>query len=102
MTNPDALANSQAPLPDLPVVPEEPLLPEEEETVEAREQAEAPGVIDDPIRGSFPAGGEQPETQGDEPLDAELGEDGEGDLAPGDEPDTSGSHEPTDLRGAAE
>ncbi|MFJ4223544.1 hypothetical protein [Microbacterium sp. NPDC089695] len=27
---------------------------------------------------------EQPETQGEEPLDAELGDDGQGDLAPGD------------------
>ncbi|KJL30107.1 hypothetical protein [Microbacterium oxydans] len=90
MSNPDALANSQAPLPDLPHVPEEPLLPEEEETVEAREAAAAP------------VGGEQPETQGDEPLDAELGENGEGDLAPGDEPDTSGADQPTDLRSADE
>lgn len=45
---------------------------------------------------------QQPESQGDEPLDAELGDDGEGDLAPGDEPDTSGAGEPTDLRSAAE
>ena len=47
---------------------------------------------------------DQPETQGDEPLEADLGEDGQGDLAPEDEPDVlaadaSGADaEPTDLR----
>ncbi|MGX1792748.1 hypothetical protein ACWIDW_07355 [Microbacterium sp. NPDC055312] len=39
----------------------------------------------------------QPDSQGDEPLDAELGEDGQGDLAENDEQLHSG-HAPTDLR----
>lgn len=39
----------------------------------------------------------QPDTQGDEPLDAELGDDGQGDLAEGDEQLHSGDA-PTDLR----
>jgi len=42
---------------------------------------------------------EQPDTQGDSPLEAELGEDGQGDLAPEDEPDAfAGGSEPNDLR----
>lgn len=39
----------------------------------------------------------QPETQGDEPVDAELGEDGQGDMAEGDGPQHSGDA-PDDLR----
>lgn len=39
----------------------------------------------------------QPDSQGDDPLDAELGEDGQGDLAEGDEQLHSGDA-PTDLR----
>ncbi|MFD5226409.1 hypothetical protein ACFWHT_12375 [Microbacterium sp. NPDC058342] len=39
----------------------------------------------------------QPDTQGDVPLDAELGEDGQGDLAEGDERQHSGDA-PDDLR----
>ncbi|WP_313356650.1 hypothetical protein [Microbacterium sp.] len=39
----------------------------------------------------------QPDSQGDEPLDAELGDDGQGDLAEGDEQLHSGDA-PTDLR----
>ncbi|MGW8483198.1 hypothetical protein ACWGJP_08655 [Microbacterium sp. NPDC055903] len=46
---------------------------------------------------------EQPDTQGSTPQEAELGEDGQGDLAPEDEPDVLsadavGADEPTDLR----
>ena len=41
----------------------------------------------------------QPESQGETPLDAELGEDGQGDILVGDEPDTSdGDDAPDDLR----
>lgn len=39
----------------------------------------------------------QPETQGDEPLDAELGDDGQGDLGEGDLAQHSGDR-PDDLR----
>lgn len=42
----------------------------------------------------------EPDTQGDVPLDAELGEDGQGDLAPGDEEQHSGDA-PDDLRTSA-
>ncbi|GAB3603328.1 hypothetical protein [Microbacterium aureliae] len=44
---------------------------------------------------------DQPDTQGEDPLEAELGEDGQGDLAPEDDPAASSSLEdagPTDLR----
>lgn len=41
----------------------------------------------------------QPDSQGDEPLDAELGEDGQGDLAEGDVQQHSGDA-PDDLRTA--
>ncbi|MEV7632210.1 hypothetical protein AB0N64_07370 [Microbacterium sp. NPDC089318] len=41
----------------------------------------------------------QPDSQGDVPLDAELGEDGQGDLAEGDEQQHSGDA-PDDLRTA--
>jgi hypothetical protein len=42
---------------------------------------------------------DQPDTQGDAPLDAELGEDGQGDLAPEDQPDAfAGDSGPEDLR----
>jgi hypothetical protein len=50
---------------------------------------------------------EQPETQGDEPLEADLGEDGQGDLSPEDEPDvlaedaSRSDAEPADLRDEA-
>ncbi|KJQ52483.1 hypothetical protein [Microbacterium sp. SA39] len=53
----------------------------------------------DPTEGAFvfPSDVEQPETQGDEPLEAELGEDGQGDLAPEDDGQHSGDA-PDDLR----
>ena len=40
----------------------------------------------------------QPETQGDTPLDAELGVDGQGDLLTEDEPASSRGDAPDDLR----
>ncbi|MEV4776621.1 hypothetical protein [Microbacterium sp. LWH12-1.2] len=60
---------------------------------------EMPGIppVDDVTDDSFPTDQQQPETQGEEPLDAELGEDGRGDLAPGDEPEAV-RDEPRDLR----
>ncbi|WP_341946900.1 hypothetical protein [Microbacterium sp. LWH11-1.2] len=54
----------------------------------------------DPIDGIFPTDVEQPETQGDEPLEAELGEDGQGDLAREDEGTPYSGEAPTDLRTA--
>ena len=75
MSNPDAFLNSQVPTPDTPTVPDEPV---------------------------FPTDAEQPETQGEEPLEAELGEDGEGDLAPGDVTSTASGDAPTDLRDSVE
>jgi hypothetical protein len=54
----------------------------------------------DPIDGAFPTDVEQPETQGDEPLDAELGEDGQGDLAPEDGSEQHSGDAPNDLRTA--
>ena len=94
MSNPDGLVNSQVPTPEMPTAPEEPLVPEEEETVEARaaEQDSSDGV--------FPADVAQPETQGDDPLEAELGDDGQGDLAPEDEGAQHSGDAPTDLRTA--
>lgn len=77
MSDPDALINSQA------VDPMTGGGPAEEG--------------DDPTDGTFPTDAEQPETQGDEPLEAELGDDGQGDLAPGDDDPGSGDV-PGDLR----
>lgn len=54
----------------------------------------------EPDDGTLPADLEQPETQGDEPLEAELGEDGQGDLAPEDEGSGHSGDAPTDLRTA--
>ncbi|MBT2484111.1 MULTISPECIES: hypothetical protein [unclassified Microbacterium] len=66
----------------------------------------------DPLDGTFRAGtfptdtyaedALQPETQGDEPLEAELGEDGEGDLAPEDQGTGHSGDAPTDLRDGTE
>ena len=67
--------------------PQEPLVPEE-----------AP---DDFSEGTFPPESDQPETQGQDPLDAEIGEDGQGDL---DLQDDGGvdADAPTDLREGTE
>lgn len=54
----------------------------------------------DPTDGTFPTDVEQPETQGEEPLEAELGEDGQGDLSPADENSAHSGDAPTDLRTA--
>lgn len=56
----------------------------------------------DPTEGAFvfPTDTEQPETQGDEPLEAELGEDGQGDIAAEDEGSGHSGDAPNDLRTA--
>lgn len=77
MSNIDAFANSFPP--DLPGIP----------------------PVDDFSTGTFPTDTAQPETQGEDPVDAELGEEGQGDLAPGDEPAASGDA-PRDLRDGSE
>lgn len=63
-----------------------------------------PGVppVDHFVDETFPTDTSQPETQGDEPLDAELGEDGQGDLAPEDEGMSHSGDAPTDLRDGTE
>lgn len=65
---------------------------------------EMPGIppVDDFTDGSFPTDTEAPETQGEDPLEAELGEDGQGDLAPEDEPDAVSGDAPRDLRDGTE
>jgi hypothetical protein len=75
MMNPEAFMGRQ-----------EPLVPEEAD--------------DDFTDGTFPAENDQPETQGEDPLDAEIGEDGQGDL---DLQDDGGEADaPTDLRDGTE
>ncbi|RZI95397.1 MAG: hypothetical protein EOO67_02615 [Microbacterium sp.] len=61
--------------------------------------------IDEVPSADLPGSSDQPETQGADPVVAELGEDGEGDLAPGDlgPGDMADGHDavddgPTDLR----
>ena len=76
MSNPDAFANSQAPLTDLPA--------------------------EDFSDGTLPEDADQPETQGEEPQEAELGADGQGDLGPEGEPDLPLTDPPEDLRDAVE
>jgi hypothetical protein len=63
-----------------------------------------PGVppVDDFTDGTFPTDTSQPETQGDGPLEAELGEDGQGDLAPEDEGLPHSGDAPSDLRDGTE
>lgn len=63
-------------------------------------EPEMPGVprTEDLTDGTFPTDTEQPETQGDEPLEAEIGEDGQGDLAPEDEGSQHSGDAPDDLR----
>lgn len=64
---------------------------------------ETPGVppVDDFTDGTFPTDTNAPETQGEEPLEAELGEDGQGDLDPADEQAAPGDA-PRDLRDGTE
>ncbi len=78
MSNIDAFANSFPP--DMPGVPR----------------------VDDFSDGTFPTDTDQPETQGDDPIDAELGDDGQGDLAPEDEGPQHSGDAPTDLRDGTE
>lgn len=56
----------------------------------------------DPNEGAFvfPTDDEQPETQGEEALEAELGDDGQGDISPEDEGVGHSGDAPTDLRTA--
>lgn len=82
MSNPEAFANSL-----------EPQLPEEEDLVES-------GA--DPTDGTFPTDTEQPESQGEDPLDAELGDAGQGDLSPEDEGSQHSGDAPADLRDGTE
>ncbi|MFJ4172574.1 hypothetical protein [Microbacterium sp. NPDC089696] len=72
-------------------------------------EPEMPGIppVEEPTDGSFPTDTartdtEQPETQGEEPLDAELGDDGQGDLAPEDEGPQHSGDAPADLRDGSE
>ncbi|MFS0894835.1 hypothetical protein [Microbacterium sp. 179-I 3D3 NHS] len=69
-----------------------PLLPEEEDQVESTDFSD----------GTLPTDTEQPESQGDEPLDAELGDDGQGDLAPEDAAGQHSGDAPVDLRDGTE
>ncbi|APH43551.1 hypothetical protein BMW26_00200 [Microbacterium sp. 1.5R] len=78
MSNIDAFANSFPP--DMPGIPR----------------------VDDFSDGTFPTDTDQPETQGDDPVDAELGDDGQGDLAPEDEVLQHSGDAPTDLRDGTE
>lgn len=63
-----------------------------------------PGVppVDDFTDGTFPTDTAQPETQGEDALEAELGDDGQGDLDAADEPDAAGGDAPRDLRDGTE
>ncbi|MGV9194488.1 sugar ABC transporter ATPase [Microbacterium sp. MC2] len=54
------------------------------ETATGADPAEIPAAADDVPAADRHADAAQPETQGAEPIAAELGEDGEGDLAPED------------------
>ena len=53
-------------------------------TATGADPAEIPDDDDEIPAADLPGEEAQPETQGDEPLEAELGEDGQGDLAPED------------------
>lgn len=50
-------------------------------TATGRDPAELPSDDDDIPASDLPGAGVQPETQGTEPLDAEIGDEGQGDLA---------------------
>ncbi len=82
MSNPEAFASGQ-----------DPALPEEEDLVESGE---------DPTDGTFPTDVEQPDSQGNDPLEAEIGEDGQGDLSPEDESSGHSGDAPRDLRDGTE
>jgi len=63
-----------------------------------------PGIppVDDFTDGTFPTDTSQPESQGEEPLEAELGDDGQGDLDTEDGHDAVGGEAPRDLRDGSE
>lgn len=63
-----------------------------------------PGIppVDDFTDGTFPTNTDQPETQGEDALEAELGDDGQGDLDTGNEPDAVAGDAPRDLRDGSE
>ena len=66
-------------------------------------EPELPGLApSEPRDGSFPTSTQQPDTQGDDPLEAEIGEDGQGDLAPEDEGAGHRGDAPRDLRDGTE
>lgn len=76
----------------------------EQRDAENTDPADAEAVPEEETADDRADEGDQPETQGDEPLEADLGEDGQGDLSPEDEPDVLAADEarsdaaPTDLR----
>ena len=78
MSNIDAFANSLPP--NMPGIPQ----------------------VDDFTDGTFPTNTDQPETQGEDALEAELGDDGQGDLAPEDEGAQHSGDAPQDLRDGTE
>ncbi|WP_447911523.1 hypothetical protein [Microbacterium phyllosphaerae] len=63
-----------------------------------------PGIppVDDFTDGTFPTNTDQPETQGEDALEAELGDDGQGDLDTESEPDAVAGDAPRDLRDGSE
>ncbi|KQR39955.1 hypothetical protein [Microbacterium sp. Leaf159] len=63
-----------------------------------------PGIppVDDFTDGTFPTNTDQPETQGEDALEAELGDDGQGDLDAEGEPDAVAGDAPRDLRDGSE
>lgn len=72
-------------------------LPEDEPISTSNDASVESDLINDPM--TLPSDEQTTESQGDEPLMAELGEDGQGDLAPADEPETfTDDEEPRDLR----
>lgn len=60
---------------------------------------EMPGIppVDEFRDGTFPTDTARPETQDEDPFDAEIGENGQGDLAPEDEGAPHSGDAPTDL-----
>lgn len=77
MSNPLEFATSMEP----------PVIPEGRATVDEDDATDYPSPTDD----------EQPETQGEEPLDAELGPDGQGDIGGDVDPDLGLASAPSDL-----
>lgn len=82
MSNPLEFATSMEP----------PVIPEGRPTVDE----------DDATDYTFPTHDEQPETQGEEPLDAELGEAGQGDIGGDVDPDLGLESTPSDYQEGTE